>query len=105
MLRIRVGPLTFGARMEEEAAPKTCAAFAGPLPFRQKLIQARWSGESAGVCLRGRPLTPERVLAALTAPDDTGNGPRARRKRVDDQDAVVPLPGVQVLRIQDAAAE
>ncbi len=50
-LRITVGPLTFAARMEEEAAPKTCAAFAGLLPFRQKLIQARWSGESAWVPL------------------------------------------------------
>ena len=51
MLRITVGPLTFAARMEDEAAPKTCAAFAGLLPFRQKLIQARWSGESAWVPL------------------------------------------------------
>ncbi len=51
MLRITVGLLTFVARMEEEAAPKTCAAFAALLPFRQKLIQARWSGESAWVPL------------------------------------------------------
>ena len=51
MLRITVGPMTFAARMEEEAAPKTCAAFADLLPFRQKLIQARWSGESAWVPL------------------------------------------------------
>ena len=51
MLRITVGALTFAARMEEEAAPKTCAAFTELLPFRQKLIQARWSGESAWVPL------------------------------------------------------
>ena len=37
--------------MEEAAAPKTCAAFLGLLPFRQKLIQARWSGESAWIPL------------------------------------------------------
>jgi hypothetical protein len=51
MLRVTVGPLVFGARWEEEAAPRTCAAFAGLLPFRNRLIQARWSGESAWVPL------------------------------------------------------
>ena len=51
MLRISVGDIVFAARMEEDAAPKTCAAFAGLLPFRQELIQARWSGESAWVPL------------------------------------------------------
>jgi hypothetical protein len=56
MLRITVGPLTFVARMEEAAAPKTCAAFAGLLPFRQQLIQARWSGESAWVPLGDFPI-------------------------------------------------
>jgi hypothetical protein len=51
MLKITVGSLVFRARWEEEAAPKTCAAFAPLLPFRQKLIQARWSGEAAWVPL------------------------------------------------------
>jgi hypothetical protein len=51
MLKITVGSLVFRARWEEEAAPKTCAAFAKLLPFRQKLIQARWSGEAAWVPL------------------------------------------------------
>ena len=51
MLRVTVGPLVFVARWEEEAAPRTCAAFAGLLPFRNRLIQARWSGESAWVPL------------------------------------------------------
>lgn len=51
MLKITVGSLVFVARWEEEAAPKTCAAFAKVLPFRQKLIQARWSGEAAWVPL------------------------------------------------------
>jgi len=31
-LRIRVGPLTFTARWEEAAAPRTCAAFRRLLP-------------------------------------------------------------------------
>jgi hypothetical protein len=51
MLRITVGPHTFVAKWEEELAPKTCAAFATLLPFKQKLIQARWSGEAAWVPL------------------------------------------------------
>jgi hypothetical protein len=51
MLRITVGSLVFVARMEEEDAPKTCAAFGAFLPFRNKIIQARWSGEAAWIPL------------------------------------------------------
>ncbi|ACZ40315.1 DUF3830 family protein [Sphaerobacter thermophilus] len=50
-VRITVGSLEFVAQWEEEAAPKTCAAFRELLPFQSKLIQARWSGESAWVPL------------------------------------------------------
>ena len=50
-VRITVGALEFVARWEEAAAPKTCAAFRAILPFESKLIQARWSGESAWVPL------------------------------------------------------
>ncbi len=46
MVRITAGPFVFGARFEEQQAPATCAAFAALLPFRNKIIQARWSGES-----------------------------------------------------------
>ncbi|MBI2460795.1 MAG: DUF3830 family protein [Candidatus Rokubacteria bacterium] len=51
MLRITVGPFVFAARMEEEAAPETCAAFRKLLPFRQKIIHARWSGEACWIPL------------------------------------------------------
>jgi hypothetical protein len=51
MLRIKVGSLDFTARWEEAAAPQTCAAFRRLLPFRNKLIQARWSGEAGWVPL------------------------------------------------------
>ena len=51
LVQITAGPHEFMARLEEAAAPKTCAAFLGLLPFRQKLIQARWSGESAWIPL------------------------------------------------------
>lgn len=51
MLRITAGPYTFTARMEAEAAPETCAAFGKLLPYRQKLIHARWSGEACWIPL------------------------------------------------------
>jgi uncharacterized protein DUF3830 len=44
-LTIRAGDFTFGARFEEEAAPKTCAAFKEAMPFVSKVIHVRWSGE------------------------------------------------------------
>ncbi|GLV53705.1 hypothetical protein KDH_05570 [Dictyobacter sp. S3.2.2.5] len=50
-LKIVAGPFEFVARMEDELAPKTCAAFNQLLPFRNKIIQARWSGESAWIPL------------------------------------------------------
>ena len=50
-LRITVGSTTYTARMEEQDAPKTCAAFRELLPYRQKIIHARWSGEACWVPL------------------------------------------------------
>lgn len=49
-LRITAGPHEFLARWEP-AAPRTCAAFAERLPFAEKLIHVRWSGESAWIPL------------------------------------------------------
>ncbi|MBW3631775.1 MAG: DUF3830 family protein [Chloroflexi bacterium] len=51
LLSITAGPYTFRARTEEEAAPKTCAAFLQRLPFQDKIIHVRWSGESAWIPL------------------------------------------------------
>jgi len=51
-IRIVVGKeLEFVATLEEARAPKTCAAFKRLLPYRQKIIQARWSGEAAWIPL------------------------------------------------------
>ncbi len=55
-LTIRAGSLTFKARLEEEAAPLTCAALRKMLPFSNKLIQTRWSGESAWVPMGDFPV-------------------------------------------------
>jgi hypothetical protein len=51
LLRVIVGSLQFAARVEEQDAPKTCEAFLKLLPFRNKLVQARWSGEAAWIPL------------------------------------------------------
>jgi hypothetical protein len=50
-LRIVAGPYEFHAKVEEEAAPRTCAAFLKHLPFHSKLIHVRWSGESSWIPL------------------------------------------------------
>ena len=50
-LSITAGPFTFRARLEEERAPKTCEAFSKLLPFEQKVIHVRWSGESTWIPL------------------------------------------------------
>jgi hypothetical protein len=50
-LRITAGPYVFTAVMELEAAPATCAAFKQLLPYRQKIIHARWSGEACWIPL------------------------------------------------------
>jgi Protein of unknown function (DUF3830) len=49
MLEIAVAGMRLAARLEEEAAPQTVAAFRRLLPLRSNLIQARWSGESAWI--------------------------------------------------------
>jgi hypothetical protein len=45
------GPFTFGARFETTNAPQTCARFKSLLPYRQRLIHVRWSGEACWIPL------------------------------------------------------
>jgi Protein of unknown function (DUF3830) len=49
-IRITAGPFEFGA-VWEPGAPQTRAAFEPLLPFRNKIIHVRWSGESAWIPL------------------------------------------------------
>ncbi len=49
MLELVVGDLRFVARLEEETAPRTVAAIRLLLPLESRIIQARWSGESAWI--------------------------------------------------------
>jgi Protein of unknown function (DUF3830) len=48
---VTAGPFHFLARLETELAPRTCAYFETLLPYRQKLIHVRWSGEGCWVPL------------------------------------------------------
>jgi hypothetical protein len=50
-IRIKAGPYTFGARLEEKLAPKTCAKFLTLLPYRERIIHVRWSGEACWIPL------------------------------------------------------
>lgn len=50
-LAIEVGSFRFVARLEEQAAPRTCAAFLKLLPFANQVIHSRWSGEAVWVPL------------------------------------------------------
>ena len=49
MLEIRAADFEFVARLEDEAAPETVAAFRRLLPLESRIIQARWSGQSAWI--------------------------------------------------------
>src|SRR5215217_8497072 len=52
LLRITVGDtFVYTVRMEQTDAPQTCAAFERLLPYRQKIIHARWSGEACWIPL------------------------------------------------------
>ena len=50
-VRIVVAGHELVARFEEEAAPRTCAAFRALLPYTQRIIHARWSGEACWIPL------------------------------------------------------
>ena len=50
-VKITAGPYTFDARLETEAAPKTCEAFLKHMPFKSQVVHVRWSGEAVWVPL------------------------------------------------------
>jgi hypothetical protein len=51
LVRITAGPYSFGARFERAAAPATSARFAALLPYRERIIHVRWSGEACWIPL------------------------------------------------------
>ena len=60
-VRITAGPYSFSATFEDALAPRTCALFRGMLPYRQRIIHVRWSGEACWIPLgeTGMDLAPE----------------------------------------------
>jgi hypothetical protein len=48
-LEIVSGDFRFAARLEDEAAPATVAAFRRLLPLETRIIHARWSGEACWI--------------------------------------------------------
>ncbi len=60
------------ARFEDEAAPKTVAFFRGMLPYRNKILQVRWSGFAAWIPMGYEldvPLPPEDATTIPNAGD------------------------------------
>lgn len=51
MITITAGGLTFTARLEAAAAPRTVAAMRRLLPLTSRIIHVRWSGEAGWVPL------------------------------------------------------
>ena len=45
-IQIKAGPYAFEARTEDQKAPKTSAKFVSLLPYRERIIHVRWSGEA-----------------------------------------------------------
>ena len=54
MLRISAGGFEFAARLEEDDAPATVAAFRRLLPLESRIIHVRWSGEGVWIPLGDR---------------------------------------------------
>jgi hypothetical protein len=50
-IRITAGPYAFTARFDRIAAPQTCAWFERLLPYRERIIHVRWSGEACWIPL------------------------------------------------------
>lgn len=50
-ITITAGRFTFQARFEEAAAPATCARFRALLPYSERIIHVRWSGEACWIPL------------------------------------------------------
>ena len=51
ILQITAGSYIFQAKLEWERAPETCQRFVSLLPFANKVIHSRWSGEAVWIPL------------------------------------------------------
>ncbi|MDR3506335.1 MAG: DUF3830 family protein [Caulobacteraceae bacterium] len=55
-LRITIGDEIFFAAFEGRAAPLTCARFRALLPYAERIIHVRWSGEACWIPMGNRDL-------------------------------------------------
>jgi len=51
IIQIKAGSYLFKGKLEQELAPQTCARFLELLPYTQKVIHSRWSGEAVWIPL------------------------------------------------------
>lgn len=51
MVKVIIGSEVFSARLQDELAPHTCARFRSLLPWSEKLVHVRWSGEGCWIPL------------------------------------------------------
>jgi Protein of unknown function (DUF3830) len=70
-VRIRIGVEGFPARLRRDLSPQSCSRLEALMPYRAKLIHARWSGEScwsplAAAWALGSVLPPENATAYPT---------------------------------------
>jgi Protein of unknown function (DUF3830) len=56
LIDITAGPYSLVARLERDLAPKTCETFLRMLPYEDKLIHVRWSGEGCWIPMGDRHL-------------------------------------------------
>lgn len=49
IVAIAAGPFKFRARFETALAPSTCEAFRALLPYEERVIHVRWSGEGVWI--------------------------------------------------------
>ena len=70
-VRIAAGLYRFVARWEEERSPRTVAAFQTLLPWRNRIIHVRWSGESTWIPLGDLDLgLPPEYATSYPAPGE-----------------------------------
>jgi hypothetical protein len=68
-IQVIVGPCHFVGRLEDKLAPLTSKAFASLLPYKQKIIHARWSGEACWIPLGSKKFNiPMENLTSFPAP-------------------------------------
>ena len=83
MLSITAGGFTFVARLEEEDAPETVAAFRRLLPLESRIIHVRWSGEAGWIPFGDLDLGlgPENATCYPTRARSSSTRAASRRRR------------------------